>query len=105
MKKVILTILIIISIVIILFGVFASKNIKEQVIKEAIPTGNVYIDDNNTTNFTETFGEIGSSMLGVVIIIYSVIAVACIWGSYGIIFLILIIIKKYKLKKKENREN
>lgn len=104
MKKIILTILIIVSILIILFGIFASKIIKEQVRNEVMPTENIYIDDNDATDFIEFCVEIGSGLLGVVIIFYSVLAVACIWGIYGIIALIIIIVKKYKLKRNKTNK-
>lgn len=99
MKKIILKILIIISIAIIIFGIFAGKSVKDQVRNEGIPTQNIYIDGTDATAFTKTFVEIGSGLLGFAMIIYSIVVVACIWGIYGIILLIIIIIKKCKLQR------
>lgn len=96
MKKIILKILIIISIAIIIFGIFAGKSVKDQVRNEGIPTQNIYIDGTDATASTEAFVEIGSGLLGFVMIVYSIVVVACIWGIYGIILLIIIIIKKCK---------
>ena len=104
MKKIILTILIIISILIIWFGIIASKSIKEEVRNEGIPKQNIYIDGTDVTTFTEAFVEIGSGLLGIVMIIYSILGVACIWGIYGIILLVIVNVKKYKLKRNKTNK-
>lgn len=99
MKKIILKILIIISIAIIIFGIFAGKSVKDQVRNEGMPIQNIYIDGTDITNLTETTVEIDSTILGIAMIIYSILAVACVWGIYGIILLIIIIIKRCKLQR------
>jgi len=99
MKKVILKVLIVISISIILLGIFVGKNTKDQIRNEGMPTENVYIDGNDATEFIEVTVEIGSALLGVVIIIFSVLAVTCIWVVYGIILLTIFIVKKIKSKR------
>ena len=96
MNKIILRILIVVSIIIMAVGIFAGKSVKDEVKDSGMPTQNIYIDGTDATAFTETFVEIGSGLLGVVIIIYSIIGVACIWGIYGIILIIIAIIKKCK---------
>lgn len=63
MNKIILKVLIIISIAIILFGIFAGKSIKDQIRNEGMPTQNVYIDGSDVTAITETFAELGSGFL------------------------------------------
>lgn len=99
MKKIILKILIIIQIAIIIFGIFAGKSVKDQVRNEGMPIQNIYIDGTDITNLTETTVEIGSTILGIAMIIYSILVVACVWGIYGIILLIIIIIKRCKLQR------
>lgn len=99
MNKIILKILIVVSIIIIFLGVFAGKSVKNEVKDSGMPTQNIYIDETDATAFTEAFVEIGSGLLGVVTIIYSIIGVACIWGIYGIILLIITIMKKCKLQR------
>lgn len=99
MNKIILKILIVVSIIIIALGIFAGKSVKYEVKDSGMPTQNIYIDGTDATDFTEAFVEMASGLLGIVMITYSIVAVACIWGIYGIILLIVIIIKKYKLQR------
>ena len=89
MNIIIVKILILISIIIIIFGISAGKSIKDEVKDSGIPTQNIYIDGSDATALTEALLEMGSGLLGIVIIIYSFLGVACIWGSYGIILLIM----------------
>lgn len=96
MNKIIVKILILISIIIIIFGISAGKSIKDEVKDSGIHTQNIYIDGSDATALTEALLEMGSGLLGIVIIIYSFLGVACIWGIYGIILLIMMIIKKCK---------
>jgi len=101
MNKVILKILVILSIIIIICGIFAGKNVKFELQNETGSIGDVYVDGTDFTDVTELFAEIGSGLLGFVIIIYSILAVACIWAIYGIALLIVIIIKKCKAKREK----
>ena len=99
MRKKVLIILTIISILFILFGFLIAKNTKNELINETMTSGNMYIDGTDMTSVTETFTEIGSGLLGIAIIIYSFLLVGAIWGIYGIIILIIFIIKKIGNKK------
>ena len=96
MNKVIIKILIGISIFIIAFGVVAADNVKSEIKGQNKSTENIYIDGSDATGIVNGFVEIGTALLGVVMIFYSLVAVACIWGIYGIILLIIMIVKKYK---------
>ena len=99
MKKIILKILIIISIAIVIFGIFAGRSVKDQVRNEGMPTQNIYIDGTDATDFVKISVEFGSGLLQTVIIGFSIFIVICIWGVYGIILLILYIIKNVKKEK------
>lgn len=99
MRKKVSIILLIISILIIIFGFLISSNTRNELVNEAMPSGNMYIDGTDTTAITDAFTKIGSGLLGIVIIIYSFLLVGIIWGIYGIIILIILIIKRIKNKK------
>ena len=75
MRKKVLIILTIISILIILFGFLISRNTKNELLNEAMPSGNMYIDGTDMTAIREAFTEIGSGLLGIAIIIYSFLLV------------------------------
>ena len=104
MNKIILRILVAVSIIIIVLGICVGNGVKNEVKLIGKPTQNVYIDGTDATAFTEAFVEIGSGLLGIVMIIFSIVAVACMWVIYGIILLISIIIKKYKQQRNKSLE-
>lgn len=99
MNKIISRILIVVSIIIIVFGIFAGKSVKNELKAEGMPTQNIYIDGTDVTSVTEIFVEIGSGLLDIIMIVYSILAVICIWVIYGIVMLVLFIIKKCKEKR------
>lgn len=96
MNKTILKILVIISIIIILLGIFSAISIRNELKNEGMPKQNVYMDGSNVTGIIELFVEFGSGILAFIAIIFSILVVGSIWGIYGIVILIFIIIKKYK---------
>lgn len=94
MRKKVVIVLAIISILIIIFGFVAAKSIKSELTAESIQQERVV---------AEALSEIGSGLLSISIIIYSFLLVAAIWGIYGIVILILFIIKKIKEKRNIKR--
>lgn len=95
MNKIIIKILIGISIFIIAFGIIAANSIKSEIREKS------GVLENDTTDVVTGIVEIGTGLLGFAMIFYSFSAVASIWTIYGIIYLVIIIIKKHKLKKQQ----
>ena len=83
MRKIAFRILIVISILIIGFGIFAGSNIEKEIV-------------NNASASQAAVGEISSVFMRIVILIYSLIVVSCIWIIYGVMALIISTIKKRK---------
>ena len=103
MKKIIIMILIVISIVIIALGFSLSYDVCE-IFNSIDTTQNIDINESEKNaainSAIDFFGHVYFTILfPAYIIIYSVVAVACIWGIYGVILLVIAIIKKYKLRK------
>ena len=69
---------------IILFGIFAGSNIRNEFVNHAGSLNG------------KAISELGSVFMRTVIIVYSLIIVGCIWIVYGIISFINRIIKKQK---------
>lgn len=59
----------------------------------------VNIDGSDVTALSDAFGYMGATIIGIVISIYCAIIIMAIWGIYGIILLVIIIINKMKEKK------
>lgn len=95
MNKIIIKILIGISIFIIAFGIIAANSIKSEIREKS------GVLENDTTDVVTGIVEISTGLLGFAMVVYSFSAVASIWIIYGIIYLIIILIKKYKLKKQQ----
>lgn len=93
MNKIIIKILIGISIFIIAFGVFGANSFKSEIL------GKGEVSKNNTTDIVTVLFEFGTGLIGFGIICYSFSAVATIWVIYGIIYLVIKLIKKHKLKR------
>ena len=91
-------ILIIISVIIILMGIFAGKSVNLELKDNSSPKENIYVDGTDFTALSEAFVSIGSSLLGIIITMYFVFAVVVIWIIYGVIILIIKIITKKKEK-------
>lgn len=96
--KKVTNILIIISVVIILMGIFAGKSVNLELKDNSSPKENIYVDGTDFTALSEAFVSIGSSLLGIIITMYFVFAVVVIWIIYGVIILIIKIITKIKEK-------
>ena len=91
-------ILIIISVIIILMGIFAGKSVNLELKDNSSPKENIYVDGTDFTALSEAIVSIGSSFLGVIITMYFAFAVVVIWIIYGVIILIIKIITKIKEK-------
>ena len=91
-------ILIIISVIIILMGIFAGKSVNLELKDNSSPKENIYVDGTDFTALSEVVVSIGSSFLGVIITMYFAFAVVVIWIIYGVIILTIKIITKIKEK-------
>ncbi len=100
MNKIILKILIIISILIIIFGIISAIGTKNQLINAGMPTEKQYVDGTDMTAFVDAFAQVGAGLMAIIIIMYSVLIVGGIWIVYGIVYLIIKIINKCKQNKK-----
>lgn len=98
MNKNVLKILIAISVIILVLGFFSGKGLSDEIKSESMPTQSIYVDETDTTAITKAFIELGSGLLGFVVIVYSVLLVACIWAIYLIILLIKSVAKKIQRK-------
>ena len=95
-------ILIIISALIIFLGFSIAKNTGDEVTNKNTTSNNIYIDGTDITSATDTFTEIGTGLLGIVIFIYSFLLVGAIWVIFGIIVLIIFIIRKIRNRNNKN---
>ena len=96
--KKVTNILIIISVVIILMGIFAGKSVNLELKDNSSPKENIYVDGTDFTALSEVIVSIGSGFLGVIITMYFAFAVVVIWVIYGVIILIIKITTKIKEK-------
>lgn len=96
MNKKILRVLTIISILIIIFGIFAGIIVKNDIINTSMPKENISIDGTDVTHFSVAFTTIGAGLLGIVMVFYSIVIVVVIWAIYGLTYLITKIIRKHK---------
>ena len=84
MKKIVTIILSIISVLILGFGLFAGGQIRNELVANTVSLNG------------QAISELGSVFMRIVIIVYSLAIVGCIWIIYGIILFISRIIKKNK---------
>lgn len=91
-------ILVIISIIIIFLGIISGLYISNE-LESSLPNEKIYVDGSDFSGLMQVVGIIGSKILGIVIIIYSVFIDVLIWIIYGIILIIMKIIKKINDKK------
>lgn len=96
MNKNIKKILVIISIIIIILGIIFGISVSNNLINSA--DNNLYVDGSNFSGIVELTSFMGAKVLGFVIVIYSILLDIVIWTIYGIIFLILKLIRKKKVK-------
>lgn len=101
MNKKIKKILVVISIIIIILGIIFGISVSNNLINSA--DNNLYVDGSDFSGIVELTSFIGAKVLGFVIVIYSILLDIAIWTIYGIIILILKLIRKKKVKvKNEN---
>ena len=96
MNKNIKKILVIISIIIIILGIIFGISVSNNLINSA--DNNLYVDGSNFSGIMELTSFMGAKVLGFVIVIYSILLDIVIWTIYGIIILILKLIRKKKVK-------
>lgn len=86
----------VISIIIIILGIIFGISVSNNLINSA--DNNLYVDGSNFSGIVELTSFIGAKVLGFVIVIYSILLDIVIWTIYGIIILILKLIRKKKVK-------
>ena len=91
-------VLIIISIIIICFGIISALSISKE-LENTLPNEKIYVDGSNFSGLVQVGGVIASKLLGIVIVIYSILIDSLIWIIYGIVLIIKKIINKIKDKK------
>ena len=99
MKKLSATkILIIISIIVIFLGIIIGIGTSKSV-ENSIPNESINVDGSDFSGIVEITGIIGSKIIGTLIVFFSFIIDAFIWIVYGIILLIINIVKKIKNRR------
>ena len=96
MNKTILKVLIIISILIIIFGIISAIGAKNQLINDGMHNEKQYVDGTDMTTFVDGFAQVGAGFMAIIIIMYSIFIVGGIWAVYGISYLVVKIVKKHK---------
>ena len=91
-------ILIIISIIIIILGIISGLSLSNELINSS--DNNIYIDGTDFSGIAEIISFMGSKILGILIVIYSLLLDVAIWTIYWIIILIIKIVKWLKNKRK-----
>ncbi len=92
-------ILIVISIVIICLGIISGIGVFIEV-KNMFPSGEKYIvDGSDFSGLVQVGGNIGSILLGLAIVIYSIFIDVLIWLIYGLVLVVKNIINKIKKNK------
>ena len=90
-------ILIIISILIIGFGIIAGITIANDLLS-FLPIENFYVDGSDFSKLAQIGGTIVSLLLGTAIIFYSIFIDILIWIIYGVVLIIIKIVKKMRNK-------
>ena len=99
MKKLNATkILIIISIIVIILGIIIGIEASNS-IENSIPNESINVDGSDFSGIVQITGIMGSKIIGTLIVFFSFIIDAFIWLVYGIIILIINIVKKIKNKR------
>ena len=98
MRKVnIKKILIIISMIIVSLGIILGLMASNELSNMA-PTEKVYVDGTDFSGLIQLASEIGSKLIGILFVIYSIMIDLIIWITYGMIWLVIKIIKKIQNK-------
>lgn len=104
MNKKIVIILAIISVLILISGISTGMDVIRD-LKASKITEPVYIDGSDATDVMIFFQEVGTWILGIAFIIYSIGIIAAIWIVYGIVMLIIHIVNRKKNKISKNNIN
>ena len=91
-------VLFIISIIIICLGIISGLSISNE-LENAIPNERIYVDGSDFSGLVQLGGIISSKILGTLIIFGSICIDIIIWILYGIILVILKVIKRIKYKR------
>ncbi|MCI8396576.1 MAG: hypothetical protein HFJ52_02590 [Clostridia bacterium] len=97
-KRNIKKVLFIISIIIICLGIISGLNISNE-IENVIPNERIYVDGSDFSGLVQLGGIISSKILGTLIIFGSICIDIIIWILYGLILVILKVIKRMKDKR------
>ena len=92
MNKNIKKILVIISIIIIILGIISGISLSNDIINNT--NNSLYVDGTDLSSIVELTSFMGAKVLGFVIVICSILLDIVIWIVYGIIILILKLIRK-----------
>ncbi len=103
MNKKIKKVLIIISIIIIIFGIISGLSVSNELVNST-NNNNIYIDGTDVSGIVEITTFMGAKILGFVIVVYSLLLDVAIWIVYWIIILIIKIVKWLKKRKNEKYE-
>lgn len=91
-------ILIIISAIILLFGIIAGNEVRTELRPANWEVTGAIVDGSDFTAIADGVHRAGTALIGFIIFLYFLMVVAGIWGVYGIIMLIIIIVKKIRGK-------
>lgn len=91
-------ILIIISIIVIIFGILSGISISNELTHGLKNTNNTVfiIDGSDFSSSVKAFVSIGSSFIGFVVVLYTFAIVLVIWAIYAIVLLVIKAINKIK---------
>ena len=90
--------MIIISLIIICLGIVLGLSLSSE-LEQSIPNEKLYTDSTGFSTLVQIVGISVSKVLGILIIIYSILIDALIWIIYGIVLIVIKIIKKLSNKK------
>ena len=105
MKRLSVTkILTMISVIVIILGIIIGIGVSNS-IENSIPNESIYVDGSDFSGIVQITGIMGSKIIGTLIVFLSFIIDAFVWIVYGIILLIINILKKIKTSRisKDNK--
>ena len=91
----------IISVVIIILGIIAGIGLSNS-IESSISQESIYVDGSDVSGIAQIFGYAGSKILGTLIAFSGFVIASLIWIFYGIVLLIITIVKKLKSTETNN---
>ena len=92
-------VLAIISVLIVVSSIFLANTSKSELLNEVGTSSGLYIDGSDFSPMVNTFGDVFSSLLSFTIVIVAILLVAGMWAIYGIVALVIYIVKKNKEKE------